>query len=74
MDAVIEYDEAAGYLKNPPSLDPRPDFNNILAFKKHVIKALTQMLFPQSAVHGWAELTMDPATKLTENLKYMLWA
>jgi hypothetical protein len=41
MDAVIEYDKAAGYLKKPPSLEPRPDFNNIRALKKHVTKALS---------------------------------
>jgi hypothetical protein len=62
MDAVIEYDEAGGYLKKPPSLEPRPDFNNIRTFKKHVTKTLSQMFCPQSAIHGWAGLAMDPAT------------
>jgi hypothetical protein len=52
MDVVIEYDKAAGYLKHPPSLEPRPDFNNIRALKKHVTNALSQMFCPQS----------DPAT------------
>ena len=64
MDAVIKYDKAAGYLKNPPSLEPRLDFNNIRALKQHVIKALPQMFCPQSAIHGWAGLAMDPATYL----------
>ena len=62
MDAIIEYDEATGYLKKIPSLEPRLDFNNIRALKKHVTKALSQMFFPQSAIHGWAGLAMDPAT------------
>ena len=26
MDSLITLDEAAGFLKNPPSLSPRPDF------------------------------------------------
>jgi hypothetical protein len=64
MDAVIEYDEAAGYLKKNPSVEPRPDFNNIRALKKHVINALSQMFCPQSAIHGWAGLAMGPATYL----------
>jgi hypothetical protein len=64
MDAVIEYDEAAGYLKTPPFLEPRPDFNNIRALNKHIINALSQMFCPQSAIHGLAGLGMDPATYL----------
>ncbi len=62
MNAVIKYDEAVGYLKKKPSLEPRPDFNNIRALKKHVINALSQIFCPQSAIHGWAGLAMDPAT------------
>ncbi len=64
MDAIIEYDEATGYLKKIPSLEPRLDFNNIRALKQHVIKALSQMFSPQSAIHGWAGLAMGPATYL----------
>jgi hypothetical protein len=26
MDAIINYNEAAGFLKNPPLLEPCPDF------------------------------------------------
>ena len=62
MDVIIEYDKAAGYLKPPPSLEPRLDFNNIRALKKHVTKALSEMFCPQSAIHGWAGLAMDPTT------------
>jgi hypothetical protein len=29
MDAVNDYDEAAGFLKNPPSLEHCPNFTNI---------------------------------------------
>ena len=29
MDTIIKYDEAAGYLKTPSSLELRPDFNNV---------------------------------------------
>jgi hypothetical protein len=64
MDAVIDYDEAAGFLKNPPSLEPRPNFTNIRALQKHIVQALTQLLCPQSAIHGWSGLAMDPATYL----------
>jgi hypothetical protein len=33
MDAIIDYYEVAGFLKNPPSLEPHLDFANILAFQ-----------------------------------------
>jgi hypothetical protein len=61
MDAVIDYDEAAGFLKTPPSLEPCPEFTNIRALKKHLIKALSQLYCPQSAIHRWAGPAMDPA-------------
>jgi hypothetical protein len=61
MDAVIEYDEAVGFLKNPPSLEPRPNFTNICALRKHIVQGLAQLSCPQSAIHGWSGLAMDPA-------------
>jgi hypothetical protein len=64
MDAVIDYDEAAGFLKNPPSLEPRPNFTNIRALQKHIVQALVQLSWPQSNIHGWSGLAMDPATYL----------
>ncbi len=64
MDAVIDYDEAAGFLKNPPSLEPWPNFTNIRALQKHIVQALAQPLCPQSAIHGWSGLAMDPASYL----------
>jgi hypothetical protein len=62
MDAIIDYDEAAGFLKNPPSLEPCPDFANTRALRKHMIKALSQLFCPQSAIHGWSGLAIHPAT------------
>ena len=62
MDVVIEYDEAAGFLKNPPSVEPRPNFTNLRALQKHIVQALAQLSCPQSAIHGWSGLAMDPAT------------
>jgi hypothetical protein len=64
MDAVIDYDEAVGFLKNPPSLEPRPNFTNICALQKYIMQALAQLSCPQSAIHGWSGLAMDPATYL----------
>lgn len=29
MDSIITYDEVAEFLKNPPSLSPRPGFANM---------------------------------------------
>jgi hypothetical protein len=64
MDAVIDYDKAADFLKNPPSLEPRPNFTNIRALQKHIVQALVQLSCPQSDIHGWSGLTMDPTTYL----------
>ncbi len=61
IHAVIDYDKAVGFLKNPPSLDC-PNFDNICALQKHMVKALSQLSCPQSAIHGWSGLAMDPAT------------
>jgi hypothetical protein len=61
MDVVIEYDEAAGFLKNPPTLEPHPNFANIHAHQKHIVQGLAQLSCPQSVIHGWSGLAMDPA-------------
>ncbi len=63
-DAIIEYDKAAGFLKNPPSLEPCPNFINICALQKHMVQGLAQLTCPQSTIHGWLGLAMDPATYL----------
>ncbi len=51
----------AEFLKNPPSVSTRPDFTKVRALRKHIIKALKQLECPQSQVHGWSGLVMDPA-------------
>ncbi len=60
MDSLITYDEAAEFLKNPPLLSPRPDFSKMRALRKHIVKALKQLLCPQSAVHGWTGMVLSP--------------
>ena len=60
MDAIIDYDEIADFLKNPPSLEPRPDFTKIRALCKHVVTALAQIQCSQNAIHGWFGLAVDP--------------
>jgi hypothetical protein len=62
MDAVLKYNKATGFLKNPPSLEPCPNIATICALQKHIVKALSQLFFLQSAIHGWSGLPMDPAT------------
>jgi len=61
MDQLITVEEVAEHLKNPPSLDPRPDFLKIRTLQKHIIKALKKLICPQSQIHGWTGLVMDPA-------------
>jgi hypothetical protein len=59
MNRLISYEEVAGFLKNPPSLAPRPDFAKIRALRKHITQALKQLDCPQSLIHGWSGLAMD---------------
>ena len=61
MDTLIEFDEVVGFLKNPPSLEPRPDFTKIRALRKHIVTALAQLQCPQDPIHGWSGLALDPA-------------
>jgi hypothetical protein len=61
MDQLITIKEVAEFLKNPPSVSPRPDFAKVWALRKHILKALKQLECPQSQVHGWSGLVMDPA-------------
>jgi hypothetical protein len=61
MDAIIDYDKAAGFLKNPPLLEPRPNFTNIRALQKHIVQTLTQLSCPQSAIHGWSSIMYQMA-------------
>ncbi len=60
MNQLITFDEAAGYLKNSPLLAPRPNIPKIRALCKHITQALKQLDCPQSMIHGWAGLVMDP--------------
>jgi hypothetical protein len=59
MTQLIIFDEAAGFLKNPPSVMLCPDFAKIRAIQTHITKALKQLDFPQSLIHGWLGLAMD---------------
>jgi hypothetical protein len=61
MDQLITIKEVVEFLKNSPSASPRPDFAKVRALRKHIIKALKQLECPQSQVHGWSGLVMDPA-------------
>ncbi len=60
MDSLITLDEASKFLKNPPSLSSRPDFSKLRALRKHMIKALKQLVCPQSAIHGWSGMVLSP--------------
>ena len=60
MDTIINYDKITDFLKNPPSLEPRPDFTKICALHKHAFTALAQIQCPQNAIHGWSGLAVDP--------------
>jgi hypothetical protein len=59
MNQLITHDEAAGFLKNPPSMIPHPDFAKIRALLIHITQVLKQLDCPQSLIYGWAGLAMD---------------
>jgi hypothetical protein len=60
MDSLFTYEEAAEFLKNPPTMLPRPDFAKLCALRKHMTQALKHLVCPQSQIHGWTSLVMDP--------------
>ncbi len=60
MDHLITYEEAMGFLKNPPTLVPCPDFTKNHSLCKHIGMAHKQLLCPQSAIHRFLGLVMDP--------------
>jgi hypothetical protein len=60
MDSLITYEEAAEFLENPPTMLPRPDFAKLQALRKHMTQAFKQLVCPQSQIHGWTGLVMDP--------------
>jgi hypothetical protein len=60
MNQLISYNEAAGVLKNPPTMMPWPNFAKIRALCKNITQALKQLVCPQSLIYGWAGLAMDP--------------
>jgi hypothetical protein len=39
---------------------PWPDFAKLRALRKHMTQALKQLMCPQSQIHGWTGLVMDP--------------
>jgi hypothetical protein len=60
MDSLITYKEVVELLKNPPMMLPWPDFAKLQALRKHMTQALKQLVCPQSQIHGWTGLVMDP--------------
>jgi hypothetical protein len=60
MNQLITFDKEAGFLKNPPSVMPGLDFTKIRAIQTHITKALKQLDCPQSLIHGWLGLAMNP--------------
>jgi hypothetical protein len=60
MDNIISFNEVTGFLKNPPQVAPRLDFSKLCALRQFVVKALSQLEFPQSFIHGWAGLALAP--------------
>jgi hypothetical protein len=39
---------------------PQPDFAKLQALRKHMTQALKQLVCPQSQIHEWTGLIMDP--------------
>jgi hypothetical protein len=60
MDQTIVYDKVEGFLKNPPMLSPCPDFVKKRAMRKHIQRALKQLVSLQSPIQGWLGLVLSP--------------
>jgi hypothetical protein len=60
MDNIVSFDKLAGFLQNPPTVAPRPEFTKLRALRQHIIKAFKQLECPQSYIYGWLSLTMAP--------------
>jgi hypothetical protein len=61
MDAIINYHKVSGFLKKtPPQATPR--FYKHPRSQKSCDQSLSQLYCPQSAIHGWDCLAVDPAT------------
>ncbi len=60
MDNIISLNKVVGFLCNPPSVAPCPDFSKLRALRQHIVKALKQIKCPQSFIHWWSGLTMAP--------------
>ncbi len=60
MNQLFTFNEAAGFLRKPPSLAPRPNFPKICTLRKYLTQLLKQLDCPQSLIYGWAGLVMDP--------------
>jgi hypothetical protein len=61
MNQLITYDDAAGMLCVPAfPKSARPDFTSVRALRKHFHTALAKLECPQSLVHCWTGVAMDP--------------
>jgi hypothetical protein len=60
MNQLITFIEVVGFLKNPPSVAPRPDFTKMRALRKHITQAFKQPDCPQSLIYGWVGVAIDP--------------
>jgi hypothetical protein len=59
MDATITYDEVAALVGiNIPTLEPRPNFEQIRTFRQNFKHALQHLPCPQSIQHGWKRMMM----------------
>jgi hypothetical protein len=63
MNHLITYDEAARFFQNLPSLAPCPDFTQKFGLFANILLKRSSCLLlecPQSMLHGWTGLAMDP--------------
>jgi hypothetical protein len=59
MDTAIIYDEVTALIGiNIPTLDPRPNFEQIRIIRRHFEPALQCLSCPQTTLHGWKGMMM----------------
>ncbi len=70
MDQLITIEEVAEFLKNPPSVSPRPDFGKVHTLQKHIIKALKQLECPRAtSMEGPGSSWIRPYTNFLNLLR-----
>ena len=66
MDVIITLEEVSEFLKNPPSLAPRPDFNRHRALRQHMVRALRQLTCTLGNTYGGGTIPAEVSNAINQ--------